>query len=107
MSGCRYHDYVFFAFTNKVHSISCIILGVTVSLEIQSMQTDDNCTSSLAVYDGIDSTAPMLWRGCQSSSPATIRSSSPVVSLVFFSSAGENGASFLLKYTIGMRMRYM
>lgn len=72
-----------------------------MTIEFDSLFDTENCNDSLTIYDGINSSAPLLLRACGQTAPSWIRSTSPVVFVVFHSDEKINGAGFAFKYTIG------
>ncbi|PNF23973.1 hypothetical protein B7P43_G09286 [Cryptotermes secundus] len=57
-----------------------------------------NCIASVAVYDGFDQTAPLLFKGCRGDLPDPFTSSSNIVYILFESVPVHHGSKFLLEW---------
>ena len=80
------------------------IIGVTVLVEFESFFDLENSNDSLTFYDGPDTSYPLLYRARGQTTPSSIRSTSFVITVVFQSDTGVNGAGFAFKYTIGTQL---
>lgn len=76
--------------------------GVTVLIEFEPLFDLETSNDSLTFYDGPDTSYPLLYRAVGQTLPPSIRSTASVITVVFRSDAGVNGAGFSFKYTIGI-----
>lgn len=70
-------------------------------VEFDSLFDLENSNDSLTFYDGPDTTHPLLYKVGGQKTPPSFRSTSSVITVVFHSDDGVNGAGFAFKYTIG------